>query len=399
MNDRSNQNCLGTRHLNRANELVIPPTSGLYSLRRANFVFLRVWVLFLVAGCSPAPEPLFEQTFYIFGTMVNLTLWGVSKERAQEAAAAVEADLQTMHHDWHAWQPSEVTRLNQAITRGEPFRASPRLLTLIRTSQEAERRSEGMFNPAVGHLIGLWGFHQDLPPTGPPPTRAEVALLVAQHPSTLDLTIEGDVVRSRNPAVELDFGGIAKGYAGDLVINKLGEMGINNAIFNAGGGLEVIGRRGDRPWRIGIRHPQGNGILASVELGPTSEGMHTSGNYERFREYSGKRYQHIIDPRTGMPVDGIVSATVIHPDGIWSDASTKGMVVGGERCWSHIAGKMGLTSVLLVDDKGTVYMTPEMQRRVHFEREPARVVVKDTGIPGSGGEAERECRMSNAGGE
>ncbi|CAK0765499.1 FAD:protein FMN transferase [Gammaproteobacteria bacterium] len=361
-------------------------------LRRTLPVFFGIWVLVLVMGCSPTPEPLFEQTFYIFGTMVNLTLWGVPEERARAAAAAIEADLQTMHRDWHAWRPSELTRLNQAIAHGESFQASPHLLTLIRTSQEAERKSEGMFNPAIGRLIGLWGFHQDIPPTGPPPARAEVAALVAKHPSTLDLTITGDTIHSSNPLVELDFGGIAKGYAGDLILSKLRSMGIENAIFNAGGGLQVSGSHGDRPWRIGIRHPQGGGVLASVELGPAPEGMHTSGNYERFREYSGKRYQHILDPRTGMPVEGIVSATVIHPNGIWSDASTKGMVVGGANCWAHIAGKMGLTTVLLVDEQGTVYMTPEMQRRVHFEREPSRIVVKEPEVPGRDNGVAENCR-------
>lgn len=397
MNDRPDQNGPGTDHINSANQILIQPKGGLSLLRKVRLALFGSWILVLAAGCSPTPELPFEQTFYIFGTMVNLSLWMVPKEQAQKAVAVIEADLQTMHHDWHAWQPSEVTRLNQAIVRGEPFQASPRLITLIRTSQDAERQSEGMFNPAMGRLIGLWGFHQDIPPTGPPPTRAEVAVLVAQHPSTFDLIIEGDTIRSRNPSVELDFGGIAKGYAGDLVITKLGTMDIHNAIFNAGGGLQVIGRHGDRPWRIGIRHPQGGGILASVELGPETEGMHTSGNYERFREYSGKRYQHIIDPRTGMPVEGIVSATVIHPNGIWSDASTKGMVVGGARCWSHIAGRMGLTSVLLVDEEGTAYMTPEMQRRIHFEREPPRIIVKEPELPGSGNETEEEkCDSSKA---
>ena len=163
----------------------------------------------LLVGCSPTPDPLFEQTFYIFGTMVDLTLWGIPEPLARSASKTIENDLQTMHRDWHAWQPGEVMRLNQAIAQGEPFQASPNLITLIRTSQDAEKRSSGMFNPAIGRLIGLWGFHQDIPPGGVIPTPAEVARLVAQHPSTLDLSIDGNTVRSRNPAVELDFGGIA----------------------------------------------------------------------------------------------------------------------------------------------------------------------------------------------
>ncbi len=352
---------------------------------------LGVCLTIFLVGCSPTPDPLFEQTFYIFGTMVDLTLWGVSKPLAQQAGTTIEADLKNMHRDWHAWQPGELMRLNQAIAQGAPFQASPEIITLIRTSQAAEQRSAGTFNPAIGRLIGLWGFHQDIPPGGQTPAPSEIARLVAQHPSTRNLTIAGNTVLSNNPAVALDFGGIAKGYAGDLVIAKLSTMGIHNAIFNAGGGLQVTGRHGDQPWRIAIRDPRGNGALASVELGPATVGMHTSGNYERFREFAGKHYSHIIDPRTGMPVEGVVSATVIHPDGIWSDASTKGMVVGGIHCWSVLAGRMGLTSVLLVDEQGNVYMTPEMSHRVHFEKTPSQIIVKDPIIGESESALSQEC--------
>ena len=333
-----------------------------------------------LAGCGEAPDQVFEQPMYVFGTIVKLTIWGESQLRAQQTAAAIETDLQAMHRDWHAWHPSPLTDLNGSIARGETITVSSDIAEMIRLSQDAERRSDGMFNPAAGRLFGLWGFHQDERPTGPPPTQEEVAALVAHHPSTLDLTLDGNRVNSTNPAVQLDLGGIAKGYAGDLAIAHLRQMGVHNAIFNAGGGLQVIGRHGDRPWRIGIRHPQGQGVLAAVQLGPESEGMHTSGNYERFREYQGRRYQHIIDTRTGMPVDGIVSATVVHPIGAWADAAATAMVIAG-RCWPRIAGQMGLDKVLLVDEQGTVYMTPEMERRVTFEKPPSQVIVKTPWVP------------------
>jgi thiamine biosynthesis lipoprotein len=280
-----------------------------------------------------------------------------------------------MHNTWHAWKPSEVTELNAAIARGEPFGVTPDVADLIRLSKQTYRGSDHLFNPADGHLFALWGFQQDEPPTGPPPTRAQVEAVMAEHTSMDDVDLKGDLVRSRNPKVALDFGGIAKGYAGQVILAKLRQEGVRNAILNAGGGLQVMGRHGDRRWRIGIRAPQGGGVLAVVELGPQEEAMHTSGNYERYRQYRGKRYQHIIDPRTGLPAEHIISASVIHSNGAIADAAATALVVAGPKEWLRIAERMGIEEAILMDDQGTVYMTAKMEKRVAFDRRPKKLVV------------------------
>jgi thiamine biosynthesis lipoprotein len=301
----------------------------------------------------------------------------VAPERAKELGDEVERELQGMHKRWHAWHPSEVTRLNAAIARGEPFKVTPDVADLIRLSKMTYRTSGGRFNPAAGHLFALWGFESDTPPKGPPPSREAVIKVVAEHATMDDVTLDGDTVRSRNPYVALDFGGIAKGYAGEVILERLKKAGVRNAILNAGGGLQVMGKHGDRPWRIGIRSPKGSGVLGAIEVGPEEEALHTSGNYERYREYHGKRYEHIIDVRTGMPAEHIVSATVIAPKGAIADAAATALVIAGPKGWLDVAEHMGVHLVLLVDDKGTAYMTPEMRKRVVFEQQPAKEVVKD----------------------
>ncbi len=331
----------------------------------------------MLGACTQPQDAGYERDILVFGTLAHLTLYGVPAPRAAALADAVDARLQQMHRSWHAWQPSEVTRLNAAIARGEPFLVSAEVADLIADSQTAYRASDGMFNPADGHLFALWGFQQDEPPKGPPPSRAAVAAVVAEHAGMDDLTLDGDTVTSRNPQVALDFGGIAKGYAGQAVIAWLRSQGVENAIFNAGGGLQVMGSHGERPWRIGIRGPDGSGVLGAVDLGPQEEAMHTSGNYERYREYDGKRYQHIIDPRSGLPAEHIVSASVIHPDGATADAAATALVIAGPEGWESVARRMGVTQAILVDDQGTVYLTRQMQERVQFQTPPARVLVSD----------------------
>jgi thiamine biosynthesis lipoprotein len=110
-------------------------------------------------------------------------------------------------------------------------------------------------------------------------------------------------------------------------------------------------------------------VLAALEVSG-DESVFTSGNYERYREHEGVRYNHILDPRSGMPVDGVTSVTVIHDNGAVADAAATALVVAGPDEWHRIARQMGIKYVMLVDDKGVVYMNPRMQQRVQFQETP-----------------------------
>jgi thiamine biosynthesis lipoprotein len=141
-------------------------------------------------------------------------------------------------------------------------------------------------------------------------------------------------------------------------------MGITDALVNAGGDLRAIGSHGDRPWRIAIRDPRG-GVVGSLETG-ADEAIFTSGNYERFREDSEKRYPHILDPRNGWPVTELSSVTVIAGEGLLADAAATALIVAGPDEWKETARAMGLEQVLVVDANGKVFMTPRMAERVRL---------------------------------
>ena len=189
-----------------------------------------------------------------------------------------------------------------------------------------------------------------------------------------DIRYEGASLRGRNPAVQLDFGGFAKGYGVDRAVERLQAMGIRNAIVAAAGDIRVIGRHGDRPWRIGIRHPRQPGAIASLDM-EGDENISTSGDYERYFEHAGRRYNHIIDPRTGYPAQGTASVTVVAHNGALADAAATGLFVAGPREWRKTAASLGVDQVMLVATDGTVYMTPGMAQRVRFEVTPAPTVV------------------------
>ncbi len=283
--------------------------------------------------------------------------------------------FQGMHRDWHAWEPGRLTDINRAFAEGRSATADENIVEMIRRSQAIEENTGGRFNPAIGALIRLWGFHtSDYPIEGPPPSRSQIQQMLDLRPSSRDIHIDGLELRSDNPSVQLDFGGIAKGYAVDLTIARLREMGITNAIVNAGGDLRAIGNHGDRPWRVAVRKP-GGGNIGSVQV-RGDEAIFTSGNYERFRQDQLKRYPHILDPGTGWPAKDIASVTVITDEGLLADAAATALVVAGLEEWPDLARALHLDQVAVVDESGTVYLTPEMEQRIQFSGDIDRIIVE-----------------------
>ena len=344
-------------------------------LPKAALISMLLGGVLSLATCSSPHEH--REQLVTFGTLVDITIYDADDDRIAKASAAVSARLNELHRTWHAWEPSTLTNINQQLARGEPAVLDDEGLKIIGQATELSISSNDLFNPAIGKLIGLWGFHSSDAPTGPPPPLKEIAGLVAKSPRMSDLVIDGHRLTSANPAVQLDLGAFAKGYAVDVAIDIVKELGIKNAIVNAGGDLRAIGRHGDRPWRVGVRNPDGPGVLASIET-QGDESIFTSGNYERYFDYEGRRYHHIIDPRSGYPANGATSVTVICSNGAIADAAATALFVAGPEHWPDIARKMGIDYVMLVDEGNNVHMTPAMARRVHFEdgHDPVIIVSK-----------------------
>ena len=327
----------------------------------------------LLTACQRDGEQSAE--LYVFGTIVEIKLWGASPKEAGHAFAEIQQMFQAMHRDWHAWEPGRLVDINKAFTEGKSATADADIVEMVRRSQPLEASTGGRFNPAIGGLIRLWGFHtSDYPIEGPPPSQTQISEILDQHPSSRDIHINGLELSSGNPAVQLDFGGIAKGYAVDLTIARLRAMGINNAIVNAGGDLRAMGTHGDRPWRVAVRKP-GGGNVGSIQV-QGDEAIFTSGNYERFRQDQTERYPHILDPASGWPAKDIASVTVITDEGILADAAATALVVAGLEGWPEVARALDLQQIAVVDENGMVYMTPEMEKRLQFIGDVERVIVE-----------------------
>lgn len=326
---------------------------------RRLFVFFCV---LLLAGCARQPE-IIKQQAYVFGTLVEVSV--VDTPNAGPAIAAVLARFDALHRQLHAWQPSELSRLNAALARGESMTVSPGLTALLKDAQAIATQSDDLFNPAIGKLIALWGFHADTPQARVPDAKT-LADQVAQQPRMSDLVFTGNAVSSTNPAVQLDLGGYAKGAALDEAAAILKRRGIQNALVNIGGNVLALGKAGTRPWRVGIQHPRQPGVLATLELAD-GEALGTSGDYQRYFEAGGRRYCHLIDPRTGFPASGMQSLTILVAGahaGTRSDALSKPLFIGGPATLATRASSLGVGAWLAVDAAGKQHVSPAMQARL-----------------------------------
>ena len=317
-------------------------------------------------------EPLYLEQRYVFGTLVEVSVYGKSEAHARQAVTSVMQEFQRLHNQLHAWQPSELSELNAAFARGEAKEISPELAAMLQDATQLSAQSDGLFNPAIGGIVALWGFHTDeFKPALPDEKR--LAALVAARPQMADLThtsstSSGQFARSKNKAVQLDLGGYAKGYALDRAAEILRKQNINNALINIGGNVLALGTHDTRAWRVGIQHPRKPGALATLEL-HDGETIGTSGDYQRYFELGGVRYCHLIDPRSGLPVQGVQAVTVLTRGpraGVLSDAVSKPLFISGVAEWRSAAQKMNLTQALLIDGSGTVHLTAAMQKRLEF---------------------------------
>ena len=323
----------------------------------------------LVSACGK--EPLYQEQGYVFGTLVEISVYGAEEAQAKHAVASALQEFQRLHDMLHAWKPSELSELNAAIAQGKSNPVSPELAEMLQDAAQLSAQSNGLFNPSIGNLIQTWGFQAD-DFKAVLPDEKKIASLVKANPQMSEISILSHTAwktaSSRNLTVKLDLGGYAKGYALDRAAAILKQQGIHNALINIGGNVLALGMHGKRPWKVGIQHPRKPGALATLEL-HDGEAIGTSGDYQRYFELDGRRYCHLIDPRTGQPVQGVQAVTILTHGvraGLLSDAASKPLFISGVDGWRSAASKMQLEEALLIDAQGVVHLTAAMQKRLEF---------------------------------
>lgn len=349
---------------------------------------LAFFILFLTA-CQNKEQSneLSQQQLFTFGTLIDITVISDNSERAKRAINAVSSEFDHLHRQWHPWKNGALGQLNKnlykASSNSATFTSAPSVIKLIQDSQLLSEQSNGLFNPAIGQLVKLWQFDQieneDYQFKIPDPEK--IQQLLENNPRMQDILINNEKITTNNAAISLDFGAFAKGVAIEKMMSILKDQHINNALINAGGDLKVLGSKNGKPWKIGIKNPaqaqdpSKKAIIAAIKLND-NETLFTSGDYERFFEFQGKHYHHIIDPRTGYPAVGTQSVTVLTEDAALADAASTALFIAGPRLWAEIAKKMNVRYVMLISDDNKIYLTQAMAERIELLTDIKPVIVK-----------------------
>ena len=300
---------------------------------RLGVSLLMAFCLLAPAHAAPAPEGsaawvCHESTRISMGSAASVRACGPDRAALAGAVSAALDEVDRLDGLLSNYrEDTPLARLNRAAARG-PVPVEPELAELLAVCLRWSRDSEGAFDVTVGPLMKAWGFFRD---EGRLPAEAELrgALSVVGYRHVV-LNRERHTVRFEREGVELDLGGIGKGYAADRVVALLRRRGIRSALVNLGGS-SVYGLGappGTEAWEIGIQDPTDPGrTAASVRL--RDRALSVAGRYGRFFEKDGVTYSHIMDPRTGRPAQGVLSVAVVSASATDGDALDDVLFVQG----------------------------------------------------------------------
>lgn len=288
----------------------------------------------------------------IMGTSVSVTLWHEDSETAEAALGAVIAEMRRIDNRLSPYKTdSELSQINRDAGR-QPVKLSLEMLTLLDKALYYSQLSEGAFDISFASLGQYYDYRQKRQPS----EQQRDKLLTAIDYRMIKLDARNSTVRFMHPQLQIDLGGIAKGYAVDRAIAILQQRGINNATVSAGGDSRVLGDKRGSPWIVGIKNPR-HADKMSILLPLENVAISTSGDYERFfiDERSGERVHHILNPRTGRSASGVISVSILGPRGFDTDPlSTTVFVLGLEKGMQLLKQLPGYDAII-IDANGQVH--------------------------------------------
>ncbi|HVK98338.1 MAG TPA: FAD:protein FMN transferase [Dongiaceae bacterium] len=291
-----------------------------------------------------------SHSFRAMGSPCCLHLYADSEQHAQQAAQAVEAEVLRLEQKYSRYRDDSLTAaINQAAKDGASIEVDNETAALLDYAHTAWLQSDGLFDITSGLLRRVWNFR-----SGKIPTQKEIDLLLP-HIGWGKVGWHNPLLNFVHRGMELDFGGYVKEYGADCAAAVAQQQGIQHGLIELGGDIRVIGPHPDgRPWSVGIRHPRTSGqVLAQIAL--TNGAIASSGDYERCIELNGKRYGHILDPRSGWPVQGLISVSVVANHCLLAGSATTIALLRGDQ------GTDWLDSLdlpwLAMDQQGNLYGT------------------------------------------
>lgn len=315
-------------------------------------------VLFLCGGYLLQSQKRYytsSATELIMGSRFEITIVDENKTAADSYVAKAIAEIRRLENIISSWKPnSETSKINNNAGIG-PVKVSTELFELIKRSKSISELTDGAFDITYAALDTHWKFDGSMTHF---PTDEELKGSVSKIGyDKIILDEPNQTVFLKDKGMKIGFGAIGKGFAADWVKEKFKNLGVTGGLINASGDLTTWGtQESGKKWVIGITNPMEPGkVFAWLPIDDSS--IATSGDYEKFIEYQGKKYSHIIDPRTGMPTTGIKSVSIFAKSAELSDALATSVFILGREAGFYLINQLPDVEALLIDDKGEVFKT------------------------------------------
>ncbi len=302
-------------------------------------------------------------------TLVTITVVSSSQDKADRAIEAAFSEISAIAKLSDFYSPdSEVSMINRKSGRAG-VRVSPDVLDMLSKAIYVSENTAGAFDITIGPVMSLYDFHRKIKPDD----REIRRNLHFVNYRNVSIDKKTSTVFLKEKGMLVDPGGITKGYTADKAVEILKQQGIRAGLVAVAGDIKAFGLKPDgKPWKIGIRNPapgsSEDDVVATIEL--TDMAISTSGDYERCFVLDGKKYHHLIDPKTGYPASGCRSVSVIAKDGVYTDSFATGVFILGPEKGMKVLEKMGFEGIIF-DNTGKPRLTPGIRGKVAFQRTSA----------------------------
>lgn len=334
---------------------------------------MRVFFLFLLvflSGCAGAKDVYVSRP--ALGTFVEITVSGLNKPEREirEGVNKAFAEINRIERLLSRFIPqSDIGRINTFACR-EPVKVTAETIRVLEKAIEFSRRTRGAFDVTIYPLLELWGItDKEKSPRHIPAAPQIAQALQKVGYQYIEIAREKNTVFFTREGMTIDLGGIAAGYAVDRAVGILKAAGISSALINAGGDIYALGVKGKTKWQIGLKHPRRQKEMLTI-LALQDEAVATSGDYQNFVEIEGRRYSHIVNPRTGYPcADVPASVTVISDDCTTADALSTALFVLGPQEGGELIDKVEGAEAIIVsilDGKLSAYVSPGIAKEVRL---------------------------------
>jgi thiamine biosynthesis lipoprotein len=325
------------------------------------------------AARRPPGPSAHARTYHVMGTEAVFTAWTNDADKAEQAFTAAYAEIRRIEElmtDWeHPGQPpSDVVRINAAAGK-TAVEVSDETLQVIEASLDMSRRSEGAFDITYAAMRGLWRFDEDLEKRIPASAEIERRRQLINYRDVI-VDAKKHTVKLRRAGMKLGLGGIAKGYAVDRCAEVLRRHGFDNFMVQAGGDLFVSGSKGAAPWMVGVRDPRGGPRAIIAKMAIRDHAFSTAGDYERAFVLDGKRYHHIIDPKTGYPATASRGVTIFAPTAFLADALDDAVFILGPQKGMALVDSYPGCSAMIVDAANKVWVSKGLEGRLERTGQP-----------------------------